>query len=48
MNPMRDKNEGTYWGEKGNTPVATAFVEKVAEGKNFLRVELKVKSDHKK
>ena len=27
LNPMRDKNEGTYRGRGGTTPVTTAFPE---------------------
>ena len=27
LNPMRDKNEGTYRGEKGTTPVTTSCPE---------------------
>ena len=27
LNPMRDKNEGTYRGEEGTTPVTTACPE---------------------
>ena len=32
LNPMLDKNEGTYRGE-GTTPVTTRLVQKIAEGK---------------
>ena len=32
LNPMRDKNEAKHRGE-GTTPVTTAFVQKIAEGK---------------
>ena len=27
LNPMRDKNQGTYWGGEGATPVTTACPE---------------------
>lgn len=33
LNPMRDKNEGTYRGGEGATPVTTVFVMKAAEVK---------------
>ena len=43
LNPMRDKNEGTYRGE-GTTPVTTACPEDRSQGKTSnVRVELQSK-----
>ena len=33
LNPMRDKIEGKCLGGGGKTPVTTAFVQKISEGK---------------
>ena len=42
LNTMRDKNEGTYRGGEGNTPVTTACLEGHG-GQNLLRIELEKK-----
>ena len=47
LNPMRDKNGGTYRGGEGTTPVTTACLE-VRRGLNLLRVKLEDKSDEQK
>ena len=47
LNPMRDKNEGTYRGGEGTTPVTTACPED-RWGYNFLRLKLESKSNGKK
>ena len=47
LNPIRDKNEGTYRGAEGTTPVTTACP-KDAEGKNLIRIELERKCDDSK
>ena len=40
LTPMSDKNEGTYRGGEGTTPVTTAFVQKIAEGTSKTSYEL--------
>ena len=44
LNPMRDKNEGTYRGEKGGAPVTTVGPEEGREGRNLLPVRVKLES----
>ena len=47
LNPMRDKNNGTYRGGRRDDTCGHGLVQKIAEGKNRLRVELESKSDDK-
>ena len=47
LNPMRDKNEGTYRGRRGRH-LSPRLVQKMAEVKNLLRVELERKNGYKK
>ena len=47
LNPMRDKNEGTYRGKKGRHGMK--IVQKIAEDKTtYIRVERESKSDETK
>ena len=44
LNPMRDKNEGTYRGGEWMTPVTTACpFQKIAEGKASYELSRRVK-----
>ena len=42
LNPMRDKNEGTYRGGEGTTPIPQ-LVQKIAEGSTSYELSWKVK-----
>lgn len=42
---MHDKNDGKYRGEKGRH-LSPRVVQKVAEGRNLVRIELESKNDY--